>query len=147
MSWPPSFSLAFKGAGSTTIKWGTDGIMPNSSPNGNGSGGVFGSYTVESIRPNDEIENIYIENGTGIKSTRIQLWQGRVVTFTVVDDLNMIHPAMGTQVYIIDPMSGDFLLFTVTNNGTNNARKVEGKRDITAEYLTNIEGGGSVPPI
>lgn len=143
MAWPPAYSAAFIGSGSTSIKWGTDGIMAVS---GNGTGGgVFGSYTVESIRPNDEIENIYIENGTGLKSTRIQLWQGRVVTLTVVDDLNMTPPSPNSQITLTDPMSGVVYTFRVTANGTNNARKVEGKREITAEYLTNIEGGGTVP--
>ena len=146
MSWPPAYSAAFIGTGVTTIKWGTDGILPVQAPNGT-SGGYGGSFTVESIRPADEIDTMYIEQGSGLKATRIQLWQGRKVTITVVDDTGYTHPSPGSTLYAQDPMSTAFLTFRVIENGYNAARKVEGKRDITAEYLTLIEGAGSVPPI
>lgn len=147
MAWPPAYGAAFIGTGSTTIKWGTDGIMANGSPNGNGSGGVGGFYTIESVRPADEIENIYIEQGTGLKATRIQLMQGRQYVFTVVDDTNMTHPAMGNLIQAVDPMSTALLQFRITQNGYSTQRKTEGKREVTAEYLTLIEGGGNIPPI
>ena len=146
MAWPPAYSAAFIGTGVTTIKWGTDGIMPVQAPNGS-TGGFAGSYTIESIRPMDEVDTIYIAQGSGLKATRIQLWQGRKVTVTVVDDAGMTHPSPGSYVYIQDPMSTSFLQFKVIENGYNAARQAEGKRDISAEYLTLIEGGGSVPPV
>jgi hypothetical protein len=118
---------------------------PTGTTNGT-TGGYNGSYTVESIRPTDEIDTIYIEQGSGLKATRIQLWQGRRVTLTVVDDTGMNPPSPSTYVYIQDPLSGSSLQFRVIENGYNAARKVEGKRDITAEYLTLIEGIGTVPP-
>ena len=145
MSWPPAYSSWFIGTGVTTVKWGTDGIMPVQLPNG-GTGGYNSSYTVESIRPTDEIDTIYIEQGSGLKATRIQLWQGRRVTLTVVDDTGMTPPSPSTYVYIQDPLSGSFLQFKVIENGYNAARKVEGKRDITAEYLMLIEGNGTLLP-
>jgi len=146
MAWPPSYSTAFIGSGYTTIRWGTDGVMANSSPNGTG-GGSGGFYIVESMRPADEIENIYIEQGTGLKATRIQLWQGRKVTFTVVDDTSMTPPSPNSKVALVDLVGAGASIyqFSVTENGYNAARKVEGKREITAEYLTLIEGAGTPP--
>lgn len=120
--------------------------MSNASPNGTGSGGVGGFFTLESIRFADEIDNIYIPNGTGLKSTRIQLWQGRNCVMTAVDDTNFVPPSPNSQLSVIDSLSGSLLTFRVTQNGTNTQRATENKREITCEYLTNIEGAGSVPP-
>jgi hypothetical protein len=149
MAWPPTsgaYSGAFQATGYTTIRWGTDGVMNVVSPNGS-SGGSYGFYIVESLRGNDEIENIYIEQGTGLKATRIQLWQGRRYVLTVVDDTGMTPPSPATYVALVDTVGAGASIyqFKVVDNGYNAARKVEGKREITAEYLTLIEGGG-VPP-
>ena len=146
MAWPPAYSTAFIGSGVTTIRWGTDGVMANGGSNGSG-GGYLGYYTVESMRGTDEIENIYIEQGTVLKVTRIQLWQGRNYTITVVDDTGMTPPSPGSSINLVDQVGGGASIYTfkVTSNGYNAARKVEGKREITAEYLTCIEGGGTPP--
>ena len=146
MAWPPSYTAAFLATGVTTIRWGTDGMMANSGVNGSG-GGYGGYYTVESIRGNDEIENIYIEQGTGLKATRIQLWQGRRYVLTVVDDTGMTPPSPATYVALVDSVGAGASIyqFRVVDNGYNAARKVEGKREITAEYLTLIEGAGTPP--
>jgi len=145
-SWPPNYSSAFIGSGYTTIRWGTDAIMANSGVNGSG-GGFGGYYIVESIRGQDEIENIYIEQGTGLKATRIQLWQGRNYVLTVVDDTSMTPPSPGSSIALVDTVGAGASIYTfiVTSNGYNAARKVEGKREITAEYLTLIEGSGTPP--
>lgn len=151
MSWPPANTSAFISSGYTSIRWGTDQIMNNSTPNGSGGGvtavGYSGFYILESIRGTDEIDNIYIEQGTGLKATRIQLIQGRNYTLTAVDDTNMTPPSAGSQIRLVDTVSGGSTsyLFTVTANAYNAARKVEGKREITAEYLTLIEGNGTPP--
>jgi len=146
MAWPPSYSDAFIGSGYTTIRWGTDQIMANTSPNGSG-GGFGGFYIVESIRGNDEIEVQYIEQGTGLKATAITLWQGRRYVLTVVDDTSMTPPSPASLISLVDTVSGgaQTYSFRVVDNGYNAARKVEGKREITAEYLTLIEGGGTPP--
>jgi hypothetical protein len=146
MAWPPSYTNAFIGTGYTTIRWGTDGVMSNGSPNGSG-GGFNGFYIVESMRGQDEIENIYIEQGTGLKATRIQLWQGRNYTITVVDDTSMTPPSPGSLIALVDTVGAGASVyqFRVTSNGYNANRKVEGKREVTAEYLTLIEGGGNPP--
>jgi hypothetical protein len=145
MAWPPAYSAAFIGTGATTIKWGTDGIMSVNAPNGSG-GGVGGFYTVESIRPADKIDTLYIEQGSGLEATRIQLWQGRRITLTVVDDTNFTPPGPSTNIQIIDPLSSNLLTFRVIDNGSTGTRKLEHKRELTVEYLTLIEGAGTVPP-
>lgn len=153
MAWPIAYTSAFIGTGYTSIRWGSDGIMANTTPNGSGGGvlpgnGTYGGfYIVESIRGQDEIENIYIEQGTGLKATAIQIWQGRNYTLTVVDDTNMTPPSPASLIRLVDTVSGgaQTYSFRVTANGYNAARKVEGKREITAEYLTLIEGNGTPP--
>lgn len=151
MAWPPAFTSAFIGTGMTTIRWGTDGVMANTGVNGSGGGvtaiGYSGFYVVESIRGQDEIENIYIEQGTGLKATRIQLWQGRNYTLTYVDDTGATPPSPGSLLSLVDTVSGGSTTysFRVTANGYNAARKVEGKREVTCEYLTLIEGNGTPP--
>lgn len=147
MAWPPAYSTAFIGTGVTTIRWGTDGIMTNASPNGNAQGGYGGFYTVESIHGNDEIDTSYIEQGTGLKTTRIQLWQGRRYILTVVDDTNMTPPSPSSLISLVDTVGAgaSTYSFRTIENGYNAARKVEGKRELTVEYLTCIEGGGTPP--
>ena len=145
MAWPNA-QTAYLATGVTSIRWGTDGVL-STSANGNGSGGYAGFYTVESIRANDEVDTMYIEQGTGLKATRIQLWQGRRYTITVVDDVNMTLPAPNTYVTVVDIIGGGGTSYTcrVIDNGYNASRKVEGKRELTVEVLTLIELGGSVP--
>ena len=149
MAWPPAYSNAFLAQGVTTIRWGTDGIMTNAAPNGNGSGGFQGFFTLETIRGEDEMDVIYIEQGSGLKATRITLWQGRNYVLTAVDDTNMTPPSPASQLYIVDALGagGSIYYFRVTKNGYNSSRKSEGKREITCEYLTCIEGGGTPPEI
>ncbi len=146
MAWPPAYSAAFIGTGVTTIKWGTDGILSNGSPNGDGAGGFGGYFIVISARPNDKIDTMYIEQGSGLEATRIQLLQGRRLTLTVVDDINMTPPSASSQITAVDPLSGSLLTFVTIDNGSSANRKQENQREVTIEYLTCIEGGGTVPP-
>lgn len=95
----------------------------------------------------DTQEVIYIENGTGLRAIRIQLWQGREVEITVVGDQNFTHPAPETTLIIIDPLSGATMSFKSTANAYNASRKQEGERVISAVFDTLIEGAGSPPPI
>lgn len=140
MAWPPTSNNAFNitgsGTGSTSLKWGTDGM--------------YGSYIVKDISPADEVEKIYVENGTGLKSIRIMLFQGRKVDITVVDDSNITPPVIGALVNIVDSLAsvagtGVNTSFRVIDKNGKGARKVEGDLIISAEYLTNIEGAGTVP--
>lgn len=135
MAWPPATSTAFLLQGVTTIKWGTDGIWTG--------------YTVVSCTPNDEVETLYVENGTGLKSTRIILWQGRRMNITVVDDTTITPPTPGSTVTLANIISSTTgstnLTFRIVENSYNAARKEAGQRVLVAEYLTNIEGSGVVP--
>src|ERR1700722_14199047 len=145
MAWPPAYSQSLIGSGVTSLRWGTDEMLIKTPPNSVTPDSGF--FVVENIRAADEIETIYIENGSGPKATRIQLWQGRNVGMTVVDDTKMTPPNPNSFIRLSDPLSTNVLLFRVINNGSNAARKVEAKREITAEYLTLIEGHGSTPPV
>src|SRR5512146_1358431 len=102
MAWPPAYSASFIASGVNTVKWGTDGIMANTAPNGNGSGGSFGFYTLVSIDPTDVIETVYIEQGSGLRATRINLWQGREVAMTVIDDSNFTPPSPNSKIGVVD---------------------------------------------
>lgn len=137
MAWPPVPSTSFLTT-STTVQWGTDGIWVN--PSG-------GYYIVKSIRSMDTQEVIYIENGTGLRAIRIQLWQGREVEITVVATSDFVHPSPESAVQVVDPLSGEVLTFRSTANAYNASRKQEGERVISAVYDTLIEGAGSPPPI
>ncbi len=130
--WPPAPSTSFLTT-STTVEWGTTGIL--------------GNYIVKSIRSTDTQEVIYIENGTGLRAIRIQLWQGREVEITVVADSTFTHPSPETALTVIDPLSGTSLTFRTVSNAYNASRKVEGERVISAVYDTLIEGGGTPPPV
>ncbi len=132
MAWPPVPSTSFLTT-STTVQWGTDGILSN--------------YIVKSIRSTDTQEVIYIENGTGLRAIRIQLWQGREVEITVVGDSTFTHPSPESALTVIDPLSGTSMTFRTTANAYNASRKVEGERIISAVFDTLIEGAGSPPPI
>lgn len=152
MAWPNP-QTAYLATGYTTIRWGSDGLMPVSSNGGSGGvlvnsgGGGTISYIVESIRANDRVDKVEIEQGTGLVATRIQLLQGRVYTLTVVDDTGMTLPVIGTYVTLLDVISGGSVTYTcrLLENGYNAARKVEGKREFTVEVLTLIELAGSLP--
>jgi hypothetical protein len=146
MAWPPAPTTDFLTSGVTTIRWGTDGIMANTSPNGSG-GGFGGYYTIETIRGTDKVDTMYIEQGSGLEATRIQLIQGRRYTMTVVDDTNMTPPSFATKLSFEDTISGGaaLYLFQLIENGDSTVRKAEHKRELTVEYLTCIEGAGTIP--
>jgi hypothetical protein len=95
----------------------------------------------------DTQEVIYIENGTGLRAIRIQLWHGREVEITVVADSTFTHPSPETALALIDPLSDTSMTFKTTANAFNGARKQEGDRVISAVFDTLIEGAGSPPPI
>lgn len=130
-AWPPVITAGtYIASNASTLVWGTDGF--------------WGSYIVKSIRSTDVVENIYIENGTGIRAKRIQLWQGREVDITVVDDTAMTIPKPGTSVSFKDPISKETFAFKVINNDYNAARKQEGERVLRCECMWAIDNSGNV---
>lgn len=123
----------------TTIAWGTDGMLP----------GVI----VKSMRSSRMIEEIKIENGTGITSTQILLHDGDQVEITVVDDRAILTwPDAGTVITLINPINigvslGGTENFVVVNNDYNAARKQEGERVFLCKaYKLGIPVGGAVLP-
>ena len=57
----------------------------------------------------------------------------------------MVPPAAETYLRLVDTVGGgaSIYLFRVISNGYAANREVEGKREITCEYLTCIEGNGT----
>ena len=131
MSWPPSQSTSFLLAGVTSIKWGTEGLIS--------------TFIVKSMRAMDSFETIYIENGTGLRATRVGLVQGREWEVTVVDDTSFTNPSYADTITITDPISGTLITghATVIDNSYNTARKQEGDRVIRMVMDTLIDG---LPP-
>jgi hypothetical protein len=118
------------------------GIYPINNPNS-----TDGMYIVKSLRSMDVYETIYIENGTGLRATRIGLVQGREMELTVVDDTSLLPPTYNTQIHLTDPSSNTLMIFSVIDNSYNTARKQEGERVMRVVFDTLIEGAGTIPPI
>ena len=130
MSWPISFNIA-NGVGkarslSSLLAWGTDGI--------------FASVIVKTIRASQMIEEVKIENGSGLTATEILIYDGDECEMTVVDDRSKTWPMAGGTVSLINPqpngVGGTVELYQVINNNYSVARKVEGERTLlTKKYL------------
>ncbi len=94
----------------------------------------------------DIFETIYIENGIGLRATRIGLVQGREMELTVVDDTSFSPPTYNTQLTLTDPLSSAVMVFSVIDNSYNANRKQEGDRVMRVVFDTLIEGAGTIPP-
>lgn len=116
-------------SGVPLIKWGTDGM--------------YGSYIIKDINPTEEVEEVTVENGGGLKSWRILLVQGRTVDITVVDDSNITPPKINTVITFTDQLSSANISYRVIGKNGRAARKTEADLIIRAEHLTNIEGSGN----
>lgn len=128
MPWPPTPSTGFLDYGVTTIRWGTDGTLFAGAT----------SYIVKSIRCSERIQEIPIENGTGITAVEILLRDGYDYEITVVDDSNITPPEVGDVMALDNPVTGSQADFLVCNNNYNAARKQEGERVILARSFTLI---------
>ncbi len=127
MAWPISFNLAF-GVGKagnlpSLLAWGTDGI--------------YTSAIVKTIRASQMIEEVKIEQGSGLTATDVLIYDGDEVEMTVVDDRSITWPLAGGTVSLINPQpngaGGSSELYQVINNNYTTARKVEGERTILAK--------------
>ncbi len=143
-TWPPTPTpgTAFTSTSNNKaeLRWGTDGF--------------FGALIVKSIKSHDIIEKIDIQNGTGIDTYRILLWQGRELEFTVIDNASQGAPAPNAVVSIvsavaglIDPMDSGTYTFCVIDNDYNAAAKQPGERVIKAICQWNIDNAGVVPTV
>jgi hypothetical protein len=141
-SWPPvstgpgtgfTVNTAFLDGRPTTIAWGTDFL--------------YEGVIVKSMRSSRMIEEIRIENGTGLTATQILLNDGDQVEITVIDDRSIDFPDSGETISLLNPIDtasslsnpADQELFIVVNNDYNAARKVEGDRVLLCKrYILDI---------
>ena len=130
MAWPISYSIA-TGVGKSgnlpsLLAWGTDGM--------------YTSVIVKTIRASQMIEEVKIEQGSGLTATQVLIYDGDEVELTVVDDRSISWPLAGGTVTLINPQpngtNGTSELYQVINNNYTIARKVEGERTMLAKkYL------------
>ena len=130
MSSPTTPSTGYTAQGTTTIVFGTDTL--------------WSTYIVTRIAQKDLIENIKLQNGTGITSTRVQLKDGVQWDVTVRDDTGMTPPRSGNTVTIKDAggLIGNVgLSYTarVVESAWDSAPKQAAERSFTAENLVLIE--------
>lgn len=140
-SWPVRSSTD-NVTGVTTIRWGTQGAC--------------NSAIVISADQAQEVEKIYLEQGEGLKATRIMLKQGQTWDFTFQDDSTVFAtpPKVGDVITVTDFMGSNNAATTgwfgtVVDNNYRTARKQEGQRVIRVENLILIDtqtvGGGGTP--
>lgn len=137
MAWPPASNLAtglgYLGSLPVTLAWGTDGLYTED--------GV--SVIVLSIRPAQMVEEIPIENGSGVVSTQVLIVQGQQVEITVLDDRSVTAwPKAGQVITVLSPLpSGAAATSTnyeVVDNSYQGSRKAPGERTILAKVYTLI---------
>jgi hypothetical protein len=125
MAWPPVSNITanFYGKVSnlpTTVAWGTEGL--------------YSGVIVKSLRSSRMIEEIKIDNGTGLTTTQILLNDGDEVEITVVDDRNVNFPDSGNVITLLNPLPNGAGAtsenFQVVNNNYNAARKTDGERTL-----------------
>lgn len=127
MSWPISFNIAAgvgkAGSLPSLLAWGTEGL--------------YTSVIVKTIRASQMIEEIKIEQGSGLTATEILIYDGDEIEMTVVDDRAITWPLAGGTVTLLNPQpngaGATSELFQVINNNFTTARKVEGERTILAK--------------
>lgn len=131
MAWPPaagSTTFQVHGTLPATIAWGTDGM--------------YSGIIVKSVRVRQMIEEIKIENGSGLTSNQVLLNDGDEVEITCVDDRALTFPASNATITLLSPLptgaAGTSELFQVIDNSYNAARKQEGERVIMAKKYTLI---------
>jgi|ERR1035437_1326348 hypothetical protein len=130
MSWPIGFNLS-QGVGKagnepSLLAWGTEGI--------------YTSVIVKTIRASQMIEEVKIEQGSGLTATDVLIYDGDELEMTVVDDRAISWPLAGGTVTLLNPQpngtGGTSELFQVINNNYTTARKVEGERTmLVKKYL------------
>lgn len=145
MSWPPSSGYIKSGVIPVSVSWGTYGLLaPGSGPN-------ISNAIVKSIRSSRIMEEIKVENGTGLTSDQVLLYQGDQVEITVVDDRSLTFPDVDGVVTLFNPIragnapgsDGNPISttqnFRVLNNDYNSARKQEGERVLLCKSYVLID--------
>ena len=133
MAWPIASNITsnfvgYKGPIPSALAWGTDGI--------------YTSVIVKNITSTPMIEEIKIEQGSGLTSTQVLINDGDEVNFTVEDDRNVTWPLAGQTVTLINPQpngsAGTSELFQVIHNNYSVARKQNGERTINAKKYSLV---------
>lgn len=131
-TWPPasniSTGLGYKGPLPVTLAWGTDDL--------------YSGVIVTSMRPAQMIEEIKVENGTGLTSTEVLLNDGMQIEVTVVDDRNITWPLAGAVLTLLNPLptgvSATSILLQVVDNSYQATRKAPGERTLLCKHYTLI---------
>jgi hypothetical protein len=154
-SWPPSSSggtvgvLIEQQGGTTTIRWGTDALLQKV----NGSTCPSGFYVVMRFNQSPKQEVSYLENGSGIQTTRIRLTHGHQWDITVRDDTRMSPPKAGDTVVVTDaggivpctsPGVGNVFTCKVIDPSYEASPKQPGERMLRVEALLLIEGTNGI---
>jgi len=118
-------SGAFAGEGPTTIVWGTCGL--------------YSGYIVVSASETTRVEEIDIEQCAGFEAIVILLNKGYDVELTVIDDTNVVPPAIGASVNLLNAY-GASVPMLIVGMKSDQSRKREGLRTITAKSFNAISG-------
>lgn len=129
MAWPPSTGFIARGSTPATVAWGTEGI--------------YASVIVKSIRSHQMIEEIKVENGTGLTALQVLLNDGNQIDITVIDDRAVTFPAALSTVTLLDPIAASGTvssgtLMQVVDNDYNAATKQPGERVLVCKKYTLI---------
>jgi hypothetical protein len=127
VSWPISFAISQgvgkAGAEPSLLAWGTETMWQ--------------SVIIKTVRASQMIEEVRIEQGSGLTATDILIYDGDEIEMTVVDDRAISWPLAGGTVTLINPQpsgaGGTSELYQVINNNYTTARKVEGERTVLAK--------------
>lgn len=132
MAWPPASDIAtglgYKGSLPVTLAWGTDQL--------------YSGVIVTSMRPAQMIEEIKVENGTGLTATEVLLNDGTQIEITVVDDRSVTFPSSGGTLTLLSPLpsaaGATSILLQVVDNAYQATRKAPGERTLLCKKYTLI---------
>lgn len=132
MAWP-TVNSNVNIAGVTTIKWGTGGAYAPA-----------GAAIVISADEAQDVEKLYVEQGDGLRATRMLLSHGWTWDFTVIDDSSAFAtgPNVNDQVTVVHFLgTGANHTFkgTIIDNNYRAARKQEGHRVMRIEIMKLID--------
>lgn len=138
--WPPASGTTTGyevDGGVTTIRWGTDGLVPISA-------GSATYYICTRFSQKELVDAIKLPNGTGLTSTRVRIRDGIQWSVTVRDDTAWTAPVVGDAVTVVDAggfISSGRLTYqaTVVDNDYDTAVKQPGERVLVLERLVLIE--------
>lgn len=130
MAWPPASNIAtglgYKSALPTTLAWGTDGL--------------YSGVIVTSIRPAQMIEEIKVENGTGLTSTQVLLNDGVQIEVSCIDDRSVTWPSSGAVLTLLSPLptggAATSIALQVVDNSYQGTRKAPGERTLLCKKYT-----------